>query len=1006
MMPEPARSGRAWFWAAVALTAAKLWLTRGQAVFAIGSAGYDDLLFVRLAEHLAHGEWLGPYDPLTLAKGPFYSLWIAVAFWLGVPLFLSQHLLYAAACALFTRACRPAIGRPGLRLALYALLLWNPMTFEAASMGRVLRQHVYGPLVLLLFAGLIALHLRRAERWRRLAPWAAMLGFSAAAFWLTREESVWLVPSLALLAGAGLVAAGRTSREALRRNLAALGVAALCALVPVLLVSWMNLRHYRWFGTVEFRAGAFRDAYGAMVRVRVGPDLPFVPVTREAREAMYAVSPSFAELRPFLEGDIGRNWAEVSSGVTGRPADEREIGGGWFTWALRDAVAAAGHAHDARQAMRFYRHIADEINRACDRHQLPAGPGRSGFAPRWREGQTRAVLRQAIDFGSYLTRFDGFTARTPASTGGEDELRLFRDLTGERLSPPEGTAPVTGPKESGLNDWRVTALDRMGHFLCTAFSWLALLAQIAGAVRIVTSAWQGRWNYALTVAVAAWGGFAASMLLHAAIDVTSFPVLAVSSFAPVYPLLLVFSAAVIWDLGVAGQTARMAVPAESAVVARVSVAEPPETPHLRRATWVAGAASLLPFVIWHRQFAELFWFGDDFFLVDQIAAMGFWPWVGHMFSENFAPVFKLLWGGSVLLFDGSYFVLLLLMWLTHALNTLLLGRLLARAGFPWVAVLTAQAGFALSAANLETLGWSVQWSAILAVTFLLLGLWWHERTAAAGAAFSWKRHGGLVLCAAASACSFSRGVLTGPVLALGLLLAGAASARSIGWRAMWSAPLLCLAPAAAVAAMIALYAAGNHEHLGGHWFEVTRFGAAYFLCNPGWILFGGDIWHPLVLTALGAGKIAVVIAGLALARGRTRRLLILCLAYDLGNSLLLGIGRYHTGIEAVTSSRYCYSSLLATLPFAGILLARALETLPDRNRLRTLVPAAAVGVLVVACLLGWPRELESFLVPRGRALRALMQQPTTPPGVVVTVPALDFMHVERAKALIRAFHLH
>src|SRR5437868_989407 len=98
---------------ALLLTALKLWLIRGQGVHAIGGAGRDDQIILELAQHLVRGEWLGPYNDLTLTQGSFYSLFIAAVFWLGVPLFLAQQLLYAAACGLFVRALCPAVARTG-----------------------------------------------------------------------------------------------------------------------------------------------------------------------------------------------------------------------------------------------------------------------------------------------------------------------------------------------------------------------------------------------------------------------------------------------------------------------------------------------------------------------------------------------------------------------------------------------------------------------------------------------------------------------------------------------------------------------------------------------------------------------------------------------------------------------------------------------------------------------------------------------------------------------------
>ena len=152
---------RFWLWAGILLTTYKVWLTRAQPVFAIGSAAHDDRLFLQLAESIINGRWLGTYSQMTLAKGPFYSIWVALLYWLCIPLGLGVQLAYAAACAGFARACRPAI-RSGLALfAIYTVLLWNPMSFEVPTMGRIIRQQIYTPLGITIFAGLVAW-----ESWR------------------------------------------------------------------------------------------------------------------------------------------------------------------------------------------------------------------------------------------------------------------------------------------------------------------------------------------------------------------------------------------------------------------------------------------------------------------------------------------------------------------------------------------------------------------------------------------------------------------------------------------------------------------------------------------------------------------------------------------------------------------------------------------------------------------------------------------------------------------------
>ncbi|HUJ42424.1 MAG TPA: hypothetical protein VLW52_02340 [Opitutaceae bacterium] len=421
--------------------------------------------------------------------------------------------------------------------------------------------------------------------------------------------------------------------------------------------------------------------------------------------------------------------------------------------------------------------------------------------------------------------------------------------------------------------------------------------------------------------------------------------------------------------------------------------------------WITGLVALAPLLIWRQRFAELFWFADDLFLTDQIAQMGFWKWTGQFFAENFAPLFKLLWGGALFGFAGSYAAMLWLLWLTHALNTVLVGRLLLRAGFPWIAAIFTQLVFALTPANLETLGWSVQWSAVLAVTFLLLGLLWYERHAANARAWSWHAHVPLFLFASASACCFSRGVLTGGVLALAILAPIVSTREWASWHRRLPAVLLCLLPAVTVAASIMLFAGGNQQNMTGHWGEALKFSAAYLLLNPGYLLLGEAQPGSGFSLLLGLLKLVVIVLGLAVGRGRVRTLLALLLVYDVGNAVLLGAGRYHTGLLAALSSRYYYSSLLATLPFGGLLLAWVMERFVPRDRLRRRAAGVLLFCLALLCLRGWPASLVPFVAWRGTEMRRLMQAPYTSASNA-TVPALDFMHIERAKALQRAFHLH
>ncbi len=552
MSASPALRTRLWVALALVLTGAKLWLARGAGVYAIGSAADNDRLFVELAHHLVHGNWLGQYTELTLTKGPFYPLFIAAAFGLGVPLFLAQQVFYAAACAWFARALRPAIASAGARCAIYLLLLWNPMTFAAAAMGRVLRQHVYGPLLLMIFAGLVALYLRRDQPARRQAAWAVLLGLGAGGFYLTGDTVGWVVPAVLLLGAAGVYAARQVSRATLQRTAGLLGLAGVVAALPVLLVCGENYRNYGWFGTCEARSAEFNDAYAAMQRVRVGPEQHYVPVTREARDAMAKVSINLAKLQlHFTASPTG--WAGSTEYLTRADVAPDQIGGGVMAGALRTAVARAGYDHDAGQARYFYKHLARELDQAIDAGHLPAGPRT--------EAWVGAAGANAITLADAVIGFSRFSARPPPSTGSPDELNLFRDVTGERLSPPAGELDVVGAAEYLQNVARVDRLQMIGKALRPLLLVLALLAHMLALARLVLVIRSRRWTFPLTLAAAVWSAVALRVLSLAVVETTAFPVLSVPALAPLYPLLLVFVVAVFWDAVAAWRTRSGGAPA-------------------------------------------------------------------------------------------------------------------------------------------------------------------------------------------------------------------------------------------------------------------------------------------------------------------------------------------------------------------------------------------------------------------------------------------------------------
>lgn len=541
--PSPAAPQKSRFdpWltsAAAGLVLLKLWLVSAQTIIAIGPAGHDDASFVYLANSILRGQWLGNYSQYTLMKGPMYSLFIAGTFLLGVPLFLAQQLLYIAACGLATRALRPLILCRWVRFVIFTVLLFNPITYDSLIHQRVLRQNIVPGLCLMIVAGLIAVYARRRGPKRRLLPWLMLAGSALPAFWMTREEGVWILPCAGLLWAAAFLAVWRDHAADRSARLALLTLPGLMWAAGIAIVALINLHYYGVFTTCEFKRTEFKDAFGALLRVEPAHWREYITVPREVRERLYPLSPTFAELKPYLEGPGGEGWSIPAEGLTHLPAKEHEMAG-WFVWAMRDATAAAGHYHNGADAMAFYGKMAREINEACDSGKIKAGPRRTGFLPPLRREYLQPLLGTSWGELRFFSDFEGLSTDSGESSGSPESLVPFADLTRGRLSPVPGGAHIP-PEQHWLDCIRVSILDKImrGYKLASPVAGGAALLALIFATGLALI--RLRFSYFLAVSIGFLGSVLALVVINSLIEITSFPALNAGYFTGGYGLWLFF----------------------------------------------------------------------------------------------------------------------------------------------------------------------------------------------------------------------------------------------------------------------------------------------------------------------------------------------------------------------------------------------------------------------------------------------------------------------------------
>jgi hypothetical protein len=510
-------------WAVLGVATLAMALRAAVPLWVLADTTVDDLLFVRLGNHLAHGRWLGPYNSSTLLKGPGFPAFLAVSERLHLPPLLALQAVHVVAAGVAGLAVARLSHRRWWGFGAYVVLALDPSYYGAES-SRLLRDDLYSSLCLLLLGvlALAASSVPAGPRGRWVLGWGVLGGGLLTAYWLTREEHAWLLPSLALLLAALAFAGYRAGgRRGLVSPLLLVLVMGLILGTAVFGVRSTNEHKYGVALVADLAEGEFVRTYGLWESVDAGVNERFVPVSSAQRAAVYEVSPAARELRATLEGPMLQGFSGMSCSLL------KQCGGdltaGFFPYALRGALAATGHETSAREAQRFLRELGDQIASACSSRALSCGKPPSGMLPRSELIDVSAVAGSAATGGGYLLTFGLGNQERPPSSGSAANWQTFALLAGVAATPEAQRAKETGPLRRahwleasrwlyGIAAVAALPLALAGYVLALRRRRLPFLLVALGVVAVVTTL--------------------ARLALLAVIDATSFPAVETSYALP------------------------------------------------------------------------------------------------------------------------------------------------------------------------------------------------------------------------------------------------------------------------------------------------------------------------------------------------------------------------------------------------------------------------------------------------------------------------------------------
>ena len=369
----------------------------------------DDALYFdnakSVALNLGKEYWLGPFNKIVISKAPFFSVFLAGIHSLSIPLRLTEFLIFAPLPFCLLLALRP------LKISIWTVLI--PATLclilipSAGTEYRLLRNTLFGAFVIYFLISLCATTIRFTVRSSGIWFWTILTGLAMGFAVTTREEASWLMlPAIVAILYIALVA-WQTKR--LSKLLVIFLSAIFSYFLPILIFSTLNYTSYGVFSPSLRQNADFRNFYSILTSLNPKDRQRFVPINAKTRQLAYKVSPTFAELKEFLEGpsldSIAMNEAHFLLNEW-KNTNNREFFVSNFEFALTEAIILSGR-NTGKSFIKFCQNATNEIRKAIKNGEITAGKKGFSMLPPIRLVDVHDILLASIRSFWLLLRGEG-----------------------------------------------------------------------------------------------------------------------------------------------------------------------------------------------------------------------------------------------------------------------------------------------------------------------------------------------------------------------------------------------------------------------------------------------------------------------------------------------------------------------------------------------------------------------------------------------------------------------
>jgi len=462
----------------LALSIFRVWLIKNREIVAITPSPHDMQLYIEGAQSLVQNKWFGPYNERIITRGPIFPILIAAAYILHIPLTIASTIFYTSVSLLLVGFFYATLTPQWLIIPLYVLLLFNPFVFDHETSFEITRSTFYPALTLGVALSLLGLVTAITKSLKKALFCSIVFGCLFFLFWYYREEGFFMLPIIGIYYSYSLWKAWKSNTLS-KNYIIALSLPIIIFVFLAQILSFINYKQYGIYTTREFSHPSYSSAFNALHQIQDPANNPLIPISKKTRAVLYMISPSFAKLQPFFEGNGGIHWAKNSVVWTGIPAEEREIAGGAFHFAVREAVWNITKPSQAKE-QQFFEQLTKEIHLACSQHYISCGIlPLSGFS--LLRSQDRVVFWNnfvnTIQTGVLADKIDISTV-AKYSSGPEDQIDLFRKMTNGIILTEGQQQPTPNPLTEKI--YRLTS-----WWYRSVMPWIFLLTMLHYLYRII-----------------------------------------------------------------------------------------------------------------------------------------------------------------------------------------------------------------------------------------------------------------------------------------------------------------------------------------------------------------------------------------------------------------------------------------------------------------------------------------------------------------------------------------